>query len=190
MSYFSGLRRHLLLRYTNNRGGTVLRSALILGLSMILGACDSAAQRRPNPDARDNGKSVTISGRVGGKTLNASGVGRCKHAPEASIYDVPAALWMVEYSTPDNGQLKQLNLTLWRPKNGGPDQISLAAETGSGSHRVNIGGRQKQEGSGTVKLSPSGAGGRFEFKGKDAAGTSLEVEISCPEFAGVEAEGG
>lgn len=157
---------------------------------MIAGACDGAAQRRPNPDASDNGKSVNISGRVADKTFKANGIGRCRYAPEASIYDVPAALWLVEYSNPDDGQLKQLNLTLWRPKNGSPDQISLAVETGSASHRVNIGGRGEQAGSGRVTLSPSGGGGRFEFSGKDAAGTRVEVGISCPAFAGVEAEGG
>ncbi len=168
----------------------MLRSVFILGLSMIAGACDGAAQRRPNPEASDNGKSVNISGRVADKTLNAIGGGRCRHAPEASIYDVPAALWLVDYSNPNDAQLKQLNLTLWRPKNGSPDQISLSVETGSTSHRVNIGGRGEQAGSGRVTLSPSGEGGRFEFKGKDAAGTRLEVAISCPAFAGVEAEGG
>jgi hypothetical protein len=168
----------------------VLRSAFILGFSMVVGACDGAAQRRPSPDARDDGKSVSISGLVGGKTVDVSGVGRCRHAPDASIYDLPAALWLVEYSKPDNAQLKQLNLTLWRPKNGKPDQISLSVETGSASHRVDIGGRGEQAGSGTVTLSPSGAGGRFEFKGKDAAGTKLEVAINCPEFGEVEAEGG
>lgn len=168
----------------------MLRSVFILGLSMIAGAGDGTAQRRPNPEASDNGKSVNIAGRVADKTFDANGVGRCRHAPEASIYDVPAALWLVEYSNPDDAQLKQLNLTLWRPKNGGPDQISLSFETGSASHLVNTGGRGKQAGSGRVTLSPSGAGGRFEFKGKDAAGTRLEVVISCPAFAGVEAEGG
>jgi hypothetical protein len=133
---------------------------------------------------------VNISGRAADKTFNANGGGRCRHAPEASIYDVPAALWLVEYSNPDDGQLKQLNLTLWGPKNGSPDQISLSVETGSASHRVTIGGPGKQAGSGRVTLSPSGEGGRFEFNGKDAAGTRLEVAISCPAFAGVEAEGG
>ena len=168
----------------------MLRSAFILGLSMIAGACDGAAQRRPNPEGSDNGNSVNISGRVADKSFNATGVGVCKHAPEASIYDVPAALWLVEYSNPNDAGLKQLNLTLWRPKNGSSDQISLAVETGSATHRVNTGGRGKQAGSGRVTFSPSGAGGRFEFKGKDEAGTSLEVAIGCPAFAAVEAEGG
>jgi hypothetical protein len=169
----------------------VLRSALIMGLWMIAGgAGEGAAQRRPNPEASGNGKSVNISGQVGNKAFDAKGVGRCRHASEASIYDVPAALWLVEYSNPGDAQLKQLNLTLWRPKDGSPNQISLSVQTGSASHHVNIGGRGTQAGSGTVTLSPSGAGGRFEFTGKDSAGTRLEVAISCPAFAGVEAEGG
>lgn len=167
----------------------MLRSVFMLGLSIIAGACDGAAQRRPASEGT-SGESVKISGRVANKTLDASGVGRCKHAPDASIYAVPAALWLVEYSSPEAGQLKQLNLTLWRPKDGSPDQISLSLETGSTSHRVNIGGPGQQVGSGSVKFSPSGGGGRFEFKGKDAGGTALEVGISCPAFAGVEAEGG
>src|SRR5215208_1388406 len=55
---------------------------------------------------------LSITGKVGGKTLQASGVGSCRHAPDASIRGVSASLWMVQYGSGD-GAVKQLNLTLW-----------------------------------------------------------------------------
>ncbi|MGH7509296.1 MAG: hypothetical protein ACREMZ_07470 [Gemmatimonadales bacterium] len=167
----------------------MFRSTFILALFPLV-ACDGSAQRRSTPEAADNGSSTIISGMVGAKKFEASGPGRCRHTPEASIYSVPAALWMVEYSNSDNSRLKQLNLTLWRPKDGSADQISLSLETGSTSHRINTGGRGDQIGDGKVTLTPSGAGGRFEIKGNDATGTRLDVAITCPAFAGIEAEGG
>ena len=97
---------------------------------------------------------------------------------------------MVEYSNPDDARGKRLNLTLWRPTDGSAEQFSLALETGSSSHRIQRGGRGEQIGSGAVKLSHSGPGGRFEIKGKDGTGTALELANDCPTFAGIEAEGG
>ncbi|HEU4682587.1 MAG TPA: hypothetical protein VFS51_12605 [Gemmatimonadales bacterium] len=131
-----------------------------------------------------------MSARVDGKTHNTTGPGTCKHAPEASIYDIPAALWMVEYSGQSGDGIKQLNLTLWRPKDGSSDQVSLALQTSSSSHRISAGGKAEPVGSATVKLSPYGAGSRFELKGKNAEGTKVEVAIDCPAFVGVEAKGG
>jgi hypothetical protein len=145
---------------------------------------EGAAQR-----AQGEG-SLSISARLDGKTYQAAGRGNCRHAPTASIYDVPAALWTVEYTGSRDASIRQLNLTLWRPKNGAEDQFSISLDAGSAPHRINVGGRGDRLGSGTVSLSPAGAGGRFAIKGKDAAGTMLEVTIDCPVFAGIEAEGG
>lgn len=116
--------------------------------------------------------------------------GSCKHEPSASIYDVPAALWMVEGEGADGSEIKQLNFTLWRPKNGSADQISLAIQAGSSSTRIDIDPRSKPVGSASVELQPIGPGGKFEVRGKDAAGGKVYLTISCPTFAGVQAEGG
>jgi hypothetical protein len=97
---------------------------------------------------------------------------------------------MVEYTGEGDGGLKGMNMTLWRPKDGSAEQLSVAVQTRSASHQISVGGRGEQMGRGKASLSPAGSGGRFEIKGKDAEGTALEIVIQCPTFAGVEAEGG
>jgi hypothetical protein len=165
------------------------RSALTLPLALLVcSAADGMAQRRPTAPG-EPGKPLTLSARIDGKAYTATGPGSCRHTPEASIYDLPAALWMIEYGNPGGGAIQQVNLTLWKPKDGSSDQISLALEAGSSSYRIASGGKAPS-GSATLKLSPSGAGGRFELKGKDAKGTNIELTVNCPAFAGVEAEGG
>ena len=163
----------------------MLRSFLIPSVFMVATIVgDAAAQRAEGPIV------VTVSAKVGGKAYNASGPGSCRHSPDASIYDVPSALWMVEHASPGKAAIKRVNLTLWRPKDGSADQVSLALETSSSSHRISVGGKAQPVGSATIKLSPLGAGGRFELTGKDDTGTTVEVVITCPAFTGVEAEGG
>jgi hypothetical protein len=147
---------------------------------------EAAAQRL---DAPAESAAITVSARIGGKNNQGSGTGSCRRELEASINDVSAALWMVQYAG-QAGALKQLNLTLWRPKDGSPDQLSLTLETGSGSHRIETGGKGKNSGEGSVTILPSGPGGRLEISGKEAGGKRVQITIDCPVFAGVEAEGG
>lgn len=153
------------------------------------GVQDAAAQRRAPGQPVTESSELDVSARVGTKTYAANVAGTCKHEPSASIYDVPAALYMVE-SQGGEGGIKGLNLTLWRPKNGSADQVSLSLDAGSSSYRIDVNPRDKPVGEATVQLKPAGPGGTFELKGKDAKGTPLNVTINCPTFAGIEAEGG
>jgi hypothetical protein len=133
---------------------------------------------------------VVVGGKVGGKKIQGSGSGTCSHAADASIGGVSASLWTVQYgNTADGAGLKQLNLTLWRPKDGGPDQLSVLVETSGGSHRIQTGNPEESKGEGEVTILPSGPGGRLEISGKDAAGKPLQISIDCSAFAGVEAQG-
>lgn len=133
---------------------------------------------------------LAISAKVGNKSYQASGAGSCRHAPDASIRDVSASLWMVEFRNEREAGVKHLTLTLWRPKDGSPDQLALKLETASGSHRIQTGQQAESAGEGTVTILPSGPGGRLEITGKDAGGKRLQLTIDCPAFSGVEAEGG
>lgn len=165
-------------------------ASVAAGLGLLTGASDpAAAQRRSRPDQAAQ-ISVTIEAKIGGKKYQGSGQGECKHAPDASIRGVSASLWMVQYASTKDGGLKQLNLTLWRPKDGGPDQLSLSIETGSGSHRIETGTEGESAGTGSVTVLPSGPGGRLEIAGKEAGGKSIQVTIECSAFADVDAEGG
>ena len=134
--------------------------------------------------------SITVAARIDKKEYQATGSGTCSHAPDASIREVSASLWMVKYASQREEGVKELSLTLWRPKDGSPDQLSLSLQTGSGSHRIQTGQEGENAGEGSVTILPSGPGGRLEIRGKDARGKKLQVTIDCPAFAGVEAEGG
>ena len=171
----------------------MIRATLLVALALLpASATEAAAQRltkpaNPGASAQAN---LNITGKVGGKSLQASGSGSCRHAPDASIYGVSASLWMVQYGGSGDAQIKQLNLTLWRPKDGSPDQLSLALETKSGEHRIDTGGKGESKGEGSVTILPNGPGGRLELTGKDEGGKAVQIAIDCPAFAGVEAEGG
>jgi hypothetical protein len=162
-------------------------AALIL---LAAGTQQASAQRRASGQSVSESSELDISAQLGSKSYNSSLAGTCKHEPSASIYDVPAALYMVEGQGPEGSQIKQLNLTLFRPKNGSADQVSLSLQVGSSSSRIDVNPRSKAVGAATVQLKPAGSGGTFELKGKDDQGKALTLTISCPTFAAVEAAGG
>jgi hypothetical protein len=164
------------------------RLPVIAVLVLLSGFSREATAQRLGADAPAESVAITVTARIGGKTYQGSGTGSCRHEPEASIHDVSAALWMVQFAGQGKA-LKQLDLTLWRPKDGGQDQLSLSLETGLGSHRIETGGG-KNSGEGSVTILPSGPGGRLEISGKEAGGKRVQITIDCPAFAGVEAEGG
>ena len=169
------------------------RNTLIATLILLPGlATEAAAQRltRPVTPGAPVEAALTIAGKIGGKSLQATGSGACRHAPDASIRGVSASLWMVQYGGSRDGALKQLNLTLWRPKDGSPDQLSLVLETSSGDHRIETGAGGEGKGQGTVTILPNGPGGRLELSGKEAGGKPIQITIECPAFAGIEGEGG
>jgi hypothetical protein len=97
---------------------------------------------------------------------------------------------MVNLSGSEAAGIKSLNLTLWKPQNGSPQQFSVSLSTESSSHRIDVGGRGEQVGSGKASVVPIGAGGRIEVSGRDDAGKTIKLVVQCPAFAGVEAEGG
>ena len=148
------------------------------------GALPASAQESQNDG------SLMISAKVGRKSYESAAQGSCRHTSAAAIYGVPAALWMVGLTGSEDAAIKSMNLTLWKPKNGSPQQFSLSLSTGSSSHRIDVGGRGEQVGSGNASVVTAGAGGRIEVSGKDEAGKAIELVIRCPVFAGVEAEGG
>ncbi len=152
--------------------------------------CVLAATTSASAQSSENTASLMISGKVGRKSYESAAQGNCRHAPTAAIYGVPAALWMVSASGSENAPLKNMNLTLWKPKNGSPQQFSLSLAAGSSTHRIDVGGRGEQVGSGKAAVIAKGAGGRIEISGKDSSGQAIDLVVHCPAFAGVEAEGG
>jgi hypothetical protein len=156
-------------------------------------AGQAAAQERtqlaPSTSAAE-AISVTIGGKVGGKKISGNGAGTCSHAADASIHGASASLWTVQYAAAKDGSLKQLNLTLWRPKDEGPDQLSLTIDAKSGSYRIETGKPgEDAKGEGLVTILPSGPGGRLEIRGKESRGKPIQITIDCSAFGGVQPEG-
>jgi hypothetical protein len=165
--------------------------AVVVALAMSAPASALAQRRKPGaPGAAPDQIAVSIDAKVAGKSYQASGNGECKHADEASIHGVSAALWMVQFESSKDASLKRLNLTLWRPKDGSPDQLSLMLEGKAGSHRIQTGGAGGNAGEGSVTILPSGPGGRLEISGKESEGKPVQITIECSSFGEVEAEGG
>jgi hypothetical protein len=171
----------------------MLRALCLIFFLLLSGTVGRAIAQEKTQLAPSKGANesitVTIAGKVGGKKVQATGGGSCSHAADASIHGIAASLWMVQYGGGGDGSLRQLNLTLWRPKDGGPDQLSLAVETKSGTHRIETGNPGDGKGEGSVTILPSGPGGRLEVSGKEAGGKSIQLTIDCTAFSGVEAEG-
>ncbi|HYF39877.1 MAG TPA: hypothetical protein VD930_09325 [Gemmatimonadales bacterium] len=163
--------------------------ALIL-LSVLSGKADAQRLTPPASPGSSAQANLHITGKAAGKSVEASGTGSCRHAPEASIRGVSASLWMVQYGGSGDGPVRQLNLTLWRPKDGSPDQLSLAMDAKSGEHRIETGAKGGVKGEASVTILPNGPGGRLELRGKDADGKPIQITIDCPTFGGVQAEGG
>ena len=166
------------------------RSVLVLTLVLLTSVTADARAQRKGPASAVPGEPLTLSARIDGKNYGVKGPGSCKYEPGASIHGRPAALWLIEYGNPSSAGIKRMNLTVWRPKDGSSDQVSLSLSTSSTTHHINSAGKPQSEGTAAVKVSPLATGGRFELKGNDAGGATIELTVVCPVFVGVEAEGG
>ena len=167
------------------------RAFCLIAFVLLPGAAGQAAAQRSQlapTKSSEAAISVAVGGKVAGKKIDGSGTGSCSHAADASIHGVSASLWKVEYSG-TSGSLKQLNLTLWRPKDEGPDQLVLGVETKSGSYRIETGNLGDGKGEGSVTILPSGPGGRLEVRGKEAGGKPVQITIDCSGFTEAQGEG-
>lgn len=165
--------------------------ATVLWTATLTGAVE--AQRRSDRTARPESVAsaqVDIVARVGSRDYTSRVPGTCQHEPNASIYGVPAALWRVEAEGSDESEFRRLGLTLWRPKDGGADQLSIKLDAGAKPVTIEINSRARSAASATAQVGQAGPGGTIEVKGKDADGTQVTLMVTCPVFAGVVAEGG
>lgn len=127
-----------------------------------------------------------VMGRV---NYSEEGTGECASSAESSIYDVPATQWHVTYGG-DGSNIQHLNLTVWRPRAGGPDMVGLHLQSGEISHEIATVRGGPLKGSGTAGVRPAGKGGILNVSGRDADGHPLELTVECERFDEVVAEGG
>lgn len=165
--------------------------SIVVGIVVLAATAQGLeAQQRAAGGEPRGADELGIVARVGSKSYTAQVPGTCQHEPSASIYGLAAALWMVQADGTDDGEIRALSMTLWRPKDGSADQVSIRLEAGAEPVTIEVNPRNRPRGAASVQVHRSGTGGKFEVIGKDASGTRVTLTISCPVFAGVVAEGG
>ena len=134
--------------------------AFVQGWSLTIALCgfiaDVEAQRRA-PGQTQPTQSIQVALKVGGATYQSSEAGKCTHAPVASIFKTVAEMWSVQ----QNAGERSLALTLWKPKDGSGDMVTLSVTSGNLSNQVNTVRGGVTTGSGKVTLERSGNGGTF-----------------------------
>ena len=142
---------------------------------------------KANADEAGLGRKVKVV--VGRVNYSEEGTGECASSAESSIYDVPATQWHVTYGG-DGSNIQHLNLTVWRPRAGGPDMVGLHLQSGEISHEIATVKGGPLKGSGAAGVRPAGKGGILNVSGQDADGHPLELTVECERFDEVVAEGG
>ena len=130
---------------------------------------------------------VVLSAALGGKSYKADGTADCTYTDDASIYNVPAKMWRVQYN--GGSGIQYLNLTVWRTGDP-PDQLSFAVQSASADYRIATVKGGETVGRGTVTVQQEDNGGRFEIDGEAADGTKIRATIECQRFTEPVAEGG
>jgi len=158
------------------------------------GSVSPGAQASPADASSQGGglsgqSSIELTGSVGGESVSLSAAGECRHSADAYIYGVASSMWMV--SSSGTGNVKTLTATIWRPKSGAPEQIQLNLDAASGSHEIDtVTGDKRTAGSASVTIETRGDGGRIRIDGRDAKGVPIRINVDCPSFSAIEAEGG
>jgi hypothetical protein len=133
---------------------------------------------------------MTITGRVARHKFETSATGECATSAESSIYDVPATQWRAAFAGDEGSNLQHLNLTVWRPRSGGPDMANLSLQSGEIDHRISTVKGGELVGSGTAGARAEGRAGTLTVSGKDDHGHDVELSVRCERFDEVVAEGG
>lgn len=129
---------------------------------------------------------VTVALTVGGKSVKASGAGRCTHTAAGSIYGVAAAMWSVQLSPPGRAA-ESVSLTVWRPVAGGAAQLAFS---GVGGHEISTVKGGRAVGSGRVTVTPHAPGAAFAIDGRSGDGTAIRGTVDCARLTAAIAEGG
>jgi hypothetical protein len=132
---------------------------------------------------------LSATAEVDGHRYTFSGQGECQHTTDASIYEVPAALWSARFT--DAGSFSYLNLTLWQPKGSSGSQVSLALTVGDETAEIATVERGPKQGSATTAgVRAKDEGGTFAVEGRDAHGHPTTLTVECSRFTEPVAEGG
>ncbi len=126
---------------------------------------------------------VNLVAKVGGRAYPAAGPGECKTSSESTIYEVPATQWQGTFHGSENASLQSVNVTVWQPKAGGPDQVTLWLTADGKDHRISTVAGGEISGKATASVRRQGSGGTLLVDGATADGTPVRLEFICEEFS-------
>ena len=162
----------------------------IVTVLSLIGLAKPLTAGNPPPGMRvEPALPMKIDLQVGGERYAFTGPGVCQSSADASIYELPATMYAVR----QNAEGRSLTLTLWRPKTGAPDMLTLGVSLAARSYRVStvkVGRQGDVRGSGRATFARAGEGGTFTLDATAEGGTRITGTIACERFAGIVAEGG
>jgi hypothetical protein len=126
---------------------------------------------------------LSIIARVGGKVYPVEGSGECSTSSESTIYDVPATQWHAAYDGGGRAELGNVNVTVWRPKAGGADQVTLYLTAAGRTHRIATVAGGERIGRATASARSEGDGGTLVVEGVSGDGTAIKLELRCSAFS-------
>ena len=136
-----------------------------------------------NPAPADGETMINLVARVDGRAFAASGHGECHTSAESTIYDVPVTQWNATWSAAERGSLQNVNVTVWRPKAGGADQVTLWLTAGGTTHRISTVTGGEVFGRATASARQQRDGGTLLVDGVTREGTAIRLELICDKFS-------
>jgi hypothetical protein len=157
-------------------------AALAVGLCAVLAASASAQKKKAatDIDGPDPKVGLTIALQVGDGRYDFAGKGVCLQIPDGSIYEAPAALYLVRHTS----DKQRFNMTLYRLKSG-TDMLTMNVTAGSVTHSmttVKIKTNGVPIGSGTAKLELADKGGTLTIDAADGKGVKMTGTVKCEAF--------
>jgi hypothetical protein len=142
----------------------------------------------PDPDHMGT-VPIEVETIAGSSTFTTKGLGDCTYSDDASIYDVPAAMWHATLRA-EGQSVSYVNVTIWQFKNRSANQISVGAELGQNFRHISTVKGSALIGEGTAKAERSGDLATLTVDGKDEKGTALALRIRCAKVTTPVEEGG
>jgi len=165
------------------------RPVLLAAALLPLGACGGGDRAPVHDTPLRDPVQLSATADVDGKRYAFSGLGECHHTTDASIYELPAAMWTARLDA-GAGDLAYVNLTLWQPKAAPEVQVSLGLTAGGRTHEIATVKGAPPHGSGVGRVEPAGPGGALHVDGTDAEGRHVRLQVDCSRFTELVAEGG
>jgi hypothetical protein len=142
----------------------------------------------PDPDHMGT-VPIEVETIAGSSTFTTKGLGDCTYSDDASIYDVPAAMWHATLRA-EGQSVSYVNVTIWQFKNRSANQIAVGVQLGPNFRHISTVKGSALIGEGTAKAERSGDLATLTVDGKDEKGTALALRIRCAKVTTPVEEGG